>query len=100
MDLILEIQETFQWCQYLFLGISDVQFALNLLCFLQGEDQVPGLAVMRTGGVDPLQEMQVQLRGISTLYGSTDLLYVIDGVPQASFNMVMPADTLRRLTKG
>ncbi|MBD0255805.1 MAG: TonB-dependent receptor, partial [Cytophagales bacterium] len=60
------------------------------LQLIQG--RVPGLAIMRARGGDPLQEMPVQLRGTSTLYGNTNLLYVIDGVPQAGFNAVLPED--------
>ncbi len=75
--------------------LSDADFNQGPIIYsplqlIQG--RVAGLAIMRTGGGDPFQQMQVQLRGISTLYGSPDLLYVIDGVPQASPTTVMPED--------
>ncbi len=56
---------------------------------LQGK--VPGLVVVQNsdpnGGVN-----SITLRGASTLNGSTDPLYVVDGIPGVSLNLIPPAD--------
>ncbi|MCD8288624.1 MAG: TonB-dependent receptor [Prevotella sp.] len=56
---------------------------------LQGK--VPGLVVVQSsdpnGGVASLT-----LRGASTLNGSTEPLYVVDGIPGVNLNLVSPAD--------
>ena len=56
---------------------------------LQGK--VPGLVVVQNsdpnGGVNSLT-----LRGASTLNGSTEPLYVVDGIPGVNMNLVAPAD--------
>ncbi len=56
---------------------------------LQGK--VPGLVVMQSsdpnGGVASLT-----LRGASTLNGSTEPLYVVDGIPGVNLNLVSPSD--------
>ncbi|MDO1451152.1 SusC/RagA family TonB-linked outer membrane protein [Rhodocytophaga aerolata] len=56
------------------------------------QGRVAGLAMIRAEGNNPLQALQIQIRGISTLYGSTKPLYVIDGIPQADLSIVMPED--------
>lgn len=56
------------------------------------QSRVAGLAMIRAEGNNPLQTLQIQVRGISTLYGSSKPLYVIDGIPQADLNTVMPED--------
>lgn len=56
---------------------------------LQGK--VPGLVVVQNsdpnGGVNSMT-----LRGASTLNGSTDPLYVVDGIPGVDLNLIPPAD--------
>jgi len=56
---------------------------------LQGK--VPGLVVVQNsdpnGGVNSLT-----LRGASTLNGSTEPLYVVDGIPGVNMNLVSPSD--------
>ena len=56
---------------------------------LQGK--VPGLVVVQNsdpnGGVNSLT-----LRGASTLNGSTEPLYVVDGIPGVNMNLVAPGD--------
>lgn len=56
---------------------------------LQGK--VPGLVVVQNsdpnGGVNSMT-----LRGASTLNGSTDPLYVVDGIPGVDLNLVAPSD--------
>lgn len=56
---------------------------------LQGK--VPGLVVVQNsdpnGGVNSMT-----LRGASTLNGSTDPLYVVDGIPGVELNLVSPSD--------
>ena len=56
---------------------------------LQGK--VPGLVVVQNsdpnGGVNSMT-----LRGASTLNGSTDPLYVVDGIPGVELNLIPPAD--------
>jgi iron complex outermembrane receptor protein len=56
---------------------------------LQGK--VPGLVVVQNsdpnGGVN-----SITLRGASTLNGSTEPLYVVDGIPGVSLNLVSPSD--------
>ena len=56
---------------------------------LQGK--VPGLVVVQNsdpnGGVNSLT-----LRGASTLNGSTEPLYVVDGIPGVNLNLIPPAD--------
>lgn len=56
---------------------------------LQGK--VPGLVVVQNsdpnGGVNSLT-----LRGASTLNGSTEPLYVVDGIPGVNMNLIPPAD--------
>ncbi len=56
---------------------------------LQGK--VPGLVVVQNsdpnGGVNSMT-----LRGASTLNGSTDPLYVVDGIPGVNLNLIPPSD--------
>jgi len=55
---------------------------------LQGK--VAGLNVSKSG--DPNSTPQTVLRGPSTITGSTEPFYVIDGVPGASIDLLAPAD--------
>ena len=50
----------------------------NVKAALQGK--VAGLYTVQANGM-PVSEVAVRLRGISSIYGETDPLYVIDGVP-------------------
>ncbi|MBO4475405.1 MAG: SusC/RagA family TonB-linked outer membrane protein [Bacteroidales bacterium] len=63
----------------------------NPMGLLQGK--VAGLNVIKNGGDDPAQNnYNVQLRGVGSLNGSTEPLYVIDGVPGGNLSSVQPAD--------
>ena len=63
----------------------------NPMGLLQGK--VAGLNVIKNGGDDPAQNSyNVQLRGVGSLEGSTEPLYVIDGVPGGNLSSVNPAD--------
>lgn len=53
---------------------------------------VPGLALSRANGGDPSGEIQMQLRGVSTVKGNLSPLIVIDGVPGGNLNTVVPED--------
>src|SRR5690606_19374765 len=53
----------------------------SIIQTLQG--QVPGLNIM-TGSGQPGAVSQVTLRGLGSINGSTEPLYVIDGVPMSS----------------
>ena len=63
----------------------------NPMGLLQGK--VAGLNIIKQGGDDPAQNnYNVQLRGVGSLNGSTEPLYVIDGVPGGSLSSVQPSD--------
>ena len=63
----------------------------NPMGLLQGK--VAGLNIIKQGGDDPAQNnYSVQLRGVGSLSGSTEPLYVIDGVPGGSLSSVQPSD--------
>ncbi|MBR5042909.1 MAG: TonB-dependent receptor plug domain-containing protein, partial [Bacteroidales bacterium] len=63
----------------------------NPMGLLQGK--VAGLNVIKNGGDDPAQNSyNVQLRGVGSLNGSTEPLYVIDGVPGGNLSSVQPSD--------
>ena len=63
----------------------------NPMGLLQGK--VAGLNIIKQGGDDPAQNnYSVQLRGVGSLNGSTEPLYVIDGVPGGSLSSVQPSD--------
>ena len=61
---------------------------VNIGQALQGA--AAGVQVMRNGG-DPSGETTIRIRGIGTVQGSADPLYVIDGII-SSASMVNPAD--------
>ncbi len=52
--------------------------------------KVAGLSIVNSSG-DPLEESQIMLRGITSLFSSTAPLVLIDGVP-GSINSVAPQD--------
>ncbi|MDR0681318.1 MAG: SusC/RagA family TonB-linked outer membrane protein [Dysgonamonadaceae bacterium] len=63
----------------------------NPMGLIQGK--VAGLVVLKNGGDDPAQNSyKIQLRGIGSINGSTEPLYVIDGVPGGNINSVLPGD--------
>jgi iron complex outermembrane receptor protein len=63
----------------------------NPMGLLQGK--VAGLTVIKNGGDDPAQNSyQVQLRGVGSLSGTAEPLYVIDGVPGGNLSSVLPSD--------
>ncbi|MBO4469700.1 MAG: SusC/RagA family TonB-linked outer membrane protein [Bacteroidales bacterium] len=63
----------------------------NPMGLLQGK--VAGLNIIKNGGDDPAQNSySVQLRGVGSLSGSTEPLYVIDGVPGGNLSSVQPSD--------
>ena len=53
--------------------------------------QIPGLVVTTAGG-DPTTGATMRLRGTTSLMGGNSPLIVIDGVPDASLNLVSPED--------
>lgn len=65
--------------------------AANPMGLIQGK--VAGLNIIKKGGDDPAQNSyNVQLRGVGSLRGSAEPLYVIDGVPGGNLSTVLPSD--------
>ncbi len=63
----------------------------NPMGLIQGK--VAGLNIIKNGGDDPAQNSyNVQLRGVGSLSGSAEPLYVIDGVPGGDLSSVLPSD--------
>lgn len=63
----------------------------NPMGLVQGK--VAGLVVIKNGGDDPAQNSyKIQLRGVGSIKGSAEPLYVIDGVPGGSITSVLPGD--------
>lgn len=56
---------------------------------LQG--QLSGVRAQNTSGM-PGQDLQIRIRGVNTINGSSDPLYVIDGVPRENMNDLNPND--------
>lgn len=56
------------------------------------EGQVAGLSITRVGGGSPNRTATVQLRGVSSLEGSNSPLFIIDGIPGGSLELVRPED--------
>lgn len=56
------------------------------------EGKVAGLNITRDAGTDPNAGVKVQLRGVSSVKGSSSPLIVIDGVPGGDLNTVLPQD--------
>ncbi len=52
--------------------------------------KIGGLAISRAGGGDPTSDIQVQLRGISSIRGTASPLIVIDGIPGGDLNAISP----------
>ena len=63
----------------------------NVQGLLQGK--VAGLNITKDAGGDPTNKnYNVQLRGVGTLTGNAQPLFIIDGVPGGSLNSVAPSD--------
>lgn len=63
----------------------------NPMGLIQGK--VAGLTIIKNGGDDPAQNSyNVQLRGVGSLSGAAEPLYVIDGVPGGNLSSVLPSD--------
>lgn len=63
----------------------------NPMGLIQGK--VAGLNIIKNGGDDPAQNSyNVQLRGVGSLSGASEPLYVIDGVPGGNLSSVLPSD--------
>jgi TonB-linked SusC/RagA family outer membrane protein len=63
----------------------------NPMGLIQGK--VAGLVILKNGGDDPAQNSyKIQLRGVGSIKGSAEPLYVIDGVPGGNINSVLPGD--------
>ncbi len=63
----------------------------NPMGLIQGK--VAGLTIIKNGGDDPAQNSyQVQLRGVGSLKGNAEPLYIIDGVPGGDLSAVLPSD--------
>jgi TonB-linked SusC/RagA family outer membrane protein len=63
----------------------------NPMGLVQGK--VAGLTIIKNGGDDPAQNSyQVQLRGVGSLKGNAEPLYIIDGVPGGDLSSVLPSD--------
>ncbi|MCJ7446955.1 MAG: TonB-dependent receptor plug domain-containing protein [Bacteroidales bacterium] len=56
------------------------------------QGKVPGFAFMRTQGNDPNQDLQILLRGTSSLFLSKEPLYLINGIIVENPNIIMPED--------
>jgi len=59
---------------------------------LQG--RMPGVDVKRSSG-KPGADMNIEIRGVNSIYGNTQPLYVVDGIPVANINDINPADIER-----
>jgi TonB-linked SusC/RagA family outer membrane protein len=59
---------------------------------LQG--RMPGVDVKRSSG-KPGADMTIEIRGVNSIYGNTQPLYVVDGIPVANINDINPADIER-----
>lgn len=63
----------------------------NPVGLLQGK--VAGLNITKLGGGDPTnKEFNIQLRGVGSLKGNAQPLFIIDGVPGGDINSVNPND--------
>jgi TonB-linked SusC/RagA family outer membrane protein len=59
---------------------------------LQG--RMPGVDIKRSSG-KPGADMVVEIRGVNSIYGNTQPLYVVDGIPVANINDINPSDIER-----
>jgi TonB-linked SusC/RagA family outer membrane protein len=65
------------------IGVSPLQLV---------EGKIAGLTITRNNGNDPNSGLAIQLRGVSTVSGSTSPLIVIDGVPGGDLSTILPQD--------
>jgi TonB-linked SusC/RagA family outer membrane protein len=56
------------------------------------QGQLAGVNAQATGGGIPGQDLTIRIRGVNTINGSSNPLYVIDGVPRDDMNGVNPSD--------
>lgn len=63
---------------------------ISPMSLVQGK--VPGLVIVNNNGTDPNGQPSMQLRGVSTLKGSTSPFVVIDGIPGGNLNNLSPED--------
>ncbi len=63
---------------------------ISPMSLIQGK--VPGLVIVNSNASDPNGQSSMQLRGISTLKGSTSPFVVIDGIPGGNLNNLSPED--------
>ncbi|WP_167668003.1 SusC/RagA family TonB-linked outer membrane protein [Mucilaginibacter gossypiicola] len=66
--------------------------ATNAQEALQG--RLAGVDVKRSSG-KPGADMTVEIRGVNSIYGNTQPLYVVDGIPVANINDINPSDIER-----
>jgi len=59
---------------------------------LQG--RLAGVDVKRSSG-KPGADMTIEIRGVNSIYGNTQPLYVVDGIPVSNINDINPADIER-----
>lgn len=62
----------------------------NPLSLIQGK--VPGLSITRANGNNPNGSTSIQLRGITSITGSTSPLIVIDGIPGGNLDLLQQND--------
>ncbi|WP_040625705.1 SusC/RagA family TonB-linked outer membrane protein [Mucilaginibacter paludis] len=58
------------------------------------QGRLPGVDVKRSSG-KPGADMTIEIRGVNSIYGNTQPLYVVDGIPVASINDINPSDIER-----
>jgi len=58
------------------------------------QGRLPGVDVKRSSG-KPGADMTIEIRGVNSIYGNTQPLYVVDGIPVSSINDINPADIER-----
>jgi len=58
------------------------------------QGRLPGVDVKRTSG-KPGADMTIEIRGVNSIYGNTQPLYVVDGIPVSSINDINPSDIER-----
>lgn len=58
------------------------------------QGRLPGVDIKRSSG-KPGADMTVEIRGVNSIYGNTQPLYVVDGIPVANINDINPADIER-----
>jgi len=56
------------------------------------QGKVAGLTITRNGGNDPNSGASIQLRGVTSLVGSTSPLIVIDGIPGGNLDLLQQDD--------